>query len=437
MKRVPERGGSGDSTARATLARPPESGERGEIEPLLLEDLMRRSRVTFAFFLAALVLIRIVVAQAFHESAAVRISLGATLLLALLRWTFVWIHRRRGGDSRRGEAVFIGLTAGVGLGLASINAAAYPLLDVNHATLLGMIQIVINAIALSSMAGSLRLYFLYMFPNLGSLFVLTLLHPHAEFGLELPALVFLPIPALAAMAVWLHGSLRRNVVLERELRELALRDTLTQLHNRRFLMEFMAQESLKAVNLWSNSATTRSIVAKPSIGLVVVDVDHFKAINDRHGHAAGDAVLQQLARLLQATARQPDLTVRWGGEEFVMIARDSNREGAALLARRIHRCIAESAFRLPSGVDIRITVSVGYALYPFHEDEASLLGWELVLTLADHALFEAKKRGRDRVCGMSPGETPWTDAAAARSLLESDFERALTQDLVSIEEWLR
>jgi diguanylate cyclase (GGDEF)-like protein len=419
------------------LARPRESVERGEIEPLLLEDLMRRSRVTFAFFLATLVLIRIVAAQAFHASAAVRIALGLTLLLALARWTFVWTYRRGGGEPRRGQAVFIGLTAAVGLGLALINVVAYPLLDAIHASMLGMIQIVINAIALSSMAGSLRIYFLYMLPNLGSFFVLTLLNPRPEFGFELPALVFLPIPALAAMAVWLHGSLRRNVVLERELRELALRDTLTQLYNRRFLMEFMAQESLKALSLWGASSTTRAIVATPSIGLVVVDVDHFKTINDRHGHAAGDAVLEQLARLLQATARQPDLTVRWGGEEFVVIARDSNREGAALLARRIHRCVGECAFHLPSGVDIRLAVSVGYALYPFREDEASLLGWEVVLTLADRALLEAKKRGRDRVCGVSPGEAPWTDTAAARSLLESDFERALTQDLVRIEEWGR
>jgi len=398
---------------------------------------MRRSRVTFAFFLATLVLIRIIIAQAFHASVAVRIALGLTLLLALARWTFVWIYRRRGGDPRRGQAVFIGLTAAVGLGLALINVVAYPLLDAIHASMLGMIQIVINAIALSSMAGSLRIYFLYMLPNLGSFFVLTLVHPRVEFGFELPALVFLPIPALAAMAVWLHGSLRRNVVLEQELRELALRDTLTQLHNRRFLTEFMAQESLRTVKLWSTSSTTRSIVVKQSIGLVVVDIDHFKAINDRHGHAAGDAVLLQLARLLQATARQPDLTVRWGGEEFIVIARDSDRDGAALLARRIHRCVAERAFRLPSGVDIRITVSAGYALYPFREEDVSRLGWEFVLTLADHALFEAKKRGRDRVCGVSPGETPWPDTAATRSLLESDFESALTQDLVRIEEWGR
>ncbi|HEX5855827.1 MAG TPA: hypothetical protein VFZ57_09420, partial [Thermoanaerobaculia bacterium] len=240
MKRGPERRRSG-SSARATLARPQESGERGEIEPLLLEDLMRRSRVTFAFFLATLVLIRIIAAQAFHASAAVRIALGLTFLLALARWTFVSTFRRSGGDPRRGQAVFIGLTAGVGLGLALINVVAYPLLDAIHASMLGMIQIVINAIALSSMAGSLRIYFLYMLPNLGSFFVLTLLYPRPEFGYELPTLVFLPMPALAAMAVWLHGSLRRNVVLERELRELALRDTLTQLYNRRFLMEFMAQ----------------------------------------------------------------------------------------------------------------------------------------------------------------------------------------------------
>lgn len=432
-----ERRRSERRSARATLERLRGSGESGEVEAFLLVDLMRRIQVTFPFLFATLVLIRFIIAQAFHASAAVRIALFVTLLFALARWTFVWLHLRRGGDPLRTQAGFMGLTAALGASFASINVLAYPHLDVVHAVMLGMIQVGINAFALTTMAGSLRIYLLHMLPNLGSYFLLLVLQPRPEFGFELPTLMFVSIPALISMAVWIHRSLKHAAVLERELRELALRDTLTHLHNRRFLAEFMGQESLKALNLWSASATKRSMPTKPSIGLVVVDVDHFKSVNDRHGHAAGDAVLLQLARLLQATARQPDLTVRWGGEEFVVIARDSNREGAARLARRINRRVAERAFRLPSGVDIHITVSVGYALYPFHEDEVSLLGWELVLTLADHALLEAKKRGRDRVCGVSPGETPWPDTAATRFLLESDFERALIQNLVRIEEWGR
>jgi diguanylate cyclase (GGDEF)-like protein len=326
------------------------------------------------------------------------------------------------------------VTAAVGASFAAINVLAYPLLDVVHAAMLGMIQVVINAVALSTMAGSLEIYLLYMLPNLGSYFLLLVLRPREEFGFEFPALIFLSIPALVAVAVWIHGSLKHGALLERELRELALRDTLTHLHNRRFLTEFMAQESLKALNFWGDYATKRSSAARPSIGLVVVDVDHFKAVNDRHGHAAGDAVLQQLAQLLQATARQPDLTVRWGGEEFVVIARDSSREGAALLARRIHGCVAGRSFRVPSGAEIRITVSAGYALYPFREDDVSLLDWERVLTLADHALLEAKARGRNRICGVFPAETPWADVAAARSLLETDFDTAVARGLVRIEE---
>ncbi len=433
----PERQQIGNSSAPAASSRVRGLGEEGEIEGFLLDDLMRRIQVTFPFLFATLVFIGFIVAQAFRASAAVRIALLVALLFVLARWTFVWIHRRRGGDPKRALPGLMGVTAAVGASFASINVFAYPHLDVVHAAMLGMIQVVINAIALSTMAGILRIYLVYMLPNLVSYFLLLVLQPRAEFGFEFPILMFVSIPALITVAVWIHGSLKHGAVLEQELRELALRDTLTHLHNRRFLAEFMGKESLKALSVRSVSATKRSIPTKPSIGLVVVDVDHFKSVNDRHGHAAGDAVLQQLANLLQTTARQPDLTVRWGGEEFVVIARDSSREGAVRLARRIHRCVAEHAFRLPSGPEIHITVSAGCALYPFREEEPSLLGWESVLTLADHALYEAKRRGRDRVCGVAPGEAPWPDTAVARSLLESDFERALTQDLVRIEEWGR
>lgn len=422
--------------ARAVLPRAEGGAEGGDIEEFLLVDLMRRIQVTFPFLFATLVLVGFIVAQALRASAVVRIALLATLLIAVARWAFVFFRLRRSGDPLRGQVFFSGLTGALGASFASINVLAYPLLDVVHAAMLGMIQIVVNAIALATMAGNLRIYLLYMLPNLGSYFLLLLFRPRPEFGFEFPTLVFVSIPALVSMAVWIHGSLEHAAAMEGELRELALRDTLTHLHNRRFLAEFMGKESLKALSVRSDSGTKRSMPAQPSIGLVLVDVDHFKSVNDRHGHAAGDAVLQQLAVLLQTTARQPDLTVRWGGEEFVVIARDSSREGAVRLARRIHRCVGERAFRLPSGQDIRITVSAGYALYPFREEEASLLGWESVLTLADHALYEAKKRGRDRVCGVAPGAAPWPETAAARSLLESDFETALRENLVRIEEWV-
>jgi len=205
---------------------------------------------------------------------------------------------------------------------------------------------------------------------------------------------------------------RNNLRLRLQLTNLALGDSLTGLRNRRFLTEMMPHEVEQLRRTWAD----RDGAAAASLGILILDLDHFKGVNDRYGHSAGDELLRQVAGCLQDTVRRPDLVVRWGGEEFVVIARPLDRAGAFELAERIRRGLAERRFVLNSGQELRATCSIGYALVPFDDAQPEQFAWEQVLALADLAMYEAKRRGRNRSVGLLRGAGA---AIAAPELIEA------------------
>lgn len=160
------------------------------------------------------------------------------------------------------------------------------------------------------------------------------------------------------------------------LADLASRDFLTGLWNRRSFVEAAEREI---------GLARRSM--KP-LSIVVFDLDHFKSINDTHGHATGDTVLKRFAELLGENVRRTDIVGRIGGEEFAMIVPDATARAAAILAEKLRSAVAADA---PSGSP-RVTVSVGIA--QVHPAEAAV---DDALARADLALYEAKRSGRDRV----------------------------------------
>ena len=176
--------------------------------------------------------------------------------------------------------------------------------------------------------------------------------------------------------------------LAETLRETALRDTLTGLHNRRFLNE--TQSSLVAGALRRNS----------QIGLLMCDMDHFKAVNDEHGHDAGDALLRGLAAVISGALRSADTLVRWGGEEFLAVLMDPEPGTTMEVAERVRTAVAGHTFQ-HQGIKIRKTVSVGVSVIP--ADGTTL---EAGIRAADVALYEAKNAGRNRVVRYVPGAVP-------------------------------
>lgn len=125
--------------------------------------------------------------------------------------------------------------------------------------------------------------------------------------------------------------------------------------------------------------------------MVLIDVDHFKQINDGYGHAAGDAVLRQVAESLMNIARASDFVFRYGGEEFLIVLVETGLEEALVAAERFRAYFESRTVMLPDDTSIRITISAGAATYEGHPD------YEYLINAADEALLTAKRNGRNRV----------------------------------------
>ena len=172
-----------------------------------------------------------------------------------------------------------------------------------------------------------------------------------------------------------------------QVRELATRDELTGLPNRRSMMEALQLQAWRA-----QRGGRPALVAQ-------LDLDHFKAVNDAHGHGAGDAALRAFARAVRGCVRAGDLLARWGGEEFVLLAADTAPAEGEPLLERVRQAVADMTLPMADGTTLRLTVSIGVAHWRPGEPI------EGVLQRADAALYDAKRLGRNRVI-WAPGDAP-------------------------------
>lgn len=188
-------------------------------------------------------------------------------------------------------------------------------------------------------------------------------------------------------------------LMNRELTEASLTDALTGLRNRRYLKFFLGQ----AIHTTAPDSGERRHFIPGSVTFYLFDLDHFKQINDRYGHEVGDAVLVEVARRLRTTLRNSDGLLRWGGEEFLVVGRGIDHDGALQMAQRILYCISGEPMYL-GGHRLSITCSLGFAPLPWSDDnDADQLNREQVLNIADFALYLSKLEGRNRGCGVFPG----------------------------------
>lgn len=181
----------------------------------------------------------------------------------------------------------------------------------------------------------------------------------------------------------------------------SLIDPLTGLHNRRFLSQYLDAEI--AQTLRSHEEHRLQGTPQPEgadIVFFVLDIDHFKQVNDQYGHAAGDAVLVQMRQRLQQAFRQADYLVRWGGEEFLIVARATSRLQAPELAERARAAVANTPFELGDGTLLHRTCSVGFAAFPLAPAWPTALEWPTLVDLADQALYAVKNNGRNGWLGV-------------------------------------
>jgi len=194
----------------------------------------------------------------------------------------------------------------------------------------------------------------------------------------------------------LNRELRRtNVVLQ----EASLTDPLTGLRNRRYFSATIEADVGQALRSHADGHDphTRDLV------FYLIDADNFKEVNDRYGHDVGDAVLIEMSRRLSSSIRHSDVLVRWGGEEFLVVSRYTDRREAELLAQRVLSAVGDTPFVVgPQEEKIYRTCSLGWAAFPWYTENPKAVSYEEVLTLADRGLNRAKNAGRNRAVGMNP-----------------------------------
>jgi len=203
-----------------------------------------------------------------------------------------------------------------------------------------------------------------------------------EKGILITVLAFLMALTLGVLgSVWLT---RRHLSLEDQ----SMHDQLTGAYNRRACDEKLHEITSTVVSL-----------GRPNFSLMMMDIDHFKAVNDTHGHQVGDETLQTVSKIVQGHLRTSDFFARFGGEEFLIIIPGADKSAAIELANRLRISIMETPIKAADDSTFTITMSLGVSEYP-----TDALSHSDLVKMADEALYQAKETGRNKVVGF--GETP-------------------------------
>jgi len=184
---------------------------------------------------------------------------------------------------------------------------------------------------------------------------------------------------------------------------LSLTDPLTGVRNRRYVRETVGREMTRRQREHPAGRERAGRPGDAGLAFLLLDVDHFKRVNDTFGHTAGDRLLRDLAHLLEATCGASDVVVRWGGEEFLVVNRCTDDVRARELAERLRAAVAAHVTTLDGRRTLRVTCSIGFAVVPRAADGAAW-GWEAVVALADHGAYAAKGLGRNAWVGYSAGD---------------------------------
>lgn len=230
----------------------------------------------------------------------------------------------------------------------------------------------------------------------------------------------------AVLLALLYRRLRQsNAKLKLANSELAfhsVHDPLTGLYNRRSFLDLMKQR------LDTGAAGRRQDDAQIPGGLVILDIDHFKQVNDTWGHRIGDAVLVQVAQRLKSAVRESDRVLRWGGEEFLVYSPNANSQHLQGLTQRLLQAVGTQAVEL-DGKTIPVTLTAGFIVLPYSGLPETVCNWERALQIADLALYLGKANGRNRGYGVGPLRVAPDEALP---ILDHDLSAALKAGMVEL-----
>jgi diguanylate cyclase (GGDEF)-like protein len=184
-----------------------------------------------------------------------------------------------------------------------------------------------------------------------------------------------------------------------KLREDSYTDALTGSKNRRFLTATIQADARRVTHAY---LVAPDVVGKrnPDLVFYLIDCDYFKEVNDQYGHEAGDQLLVEIARQISSAIRHSDVLIRWGGDEFLVVSRYTNRDEAGILAERVLQAVGTGTCTLKSGHELRCSCSIGWAVFPWFVLDPEAIEYSEVLRLADGALYEAKKAGKNQAMGI-------------------------------------
>jgi len=197
---------------------------------------------------------------------------------------------------------------------------------------------------------------------------------------------------------------RRRVERERLAESLSVTDALTGLHNRRYVQQTIDMDIAASVRR-TRVAGARGVAADDTdLVFLIIDLDRFKTVNDSYGHSIGDQLLVQIGTALRATCRDSDVISRWGGDEFLVIARFTDRTQCQVTAERVRAAVERQKVSLADGRSIGVTCSIGYAQFPIDPSTPKSVPWSDLVTMADRAAYAAKRGGGNRCVGANSDE---------------------------------
>ncbi len=220
-----------------------------------------------------------------------------------------------------------------------------------------------------------------------------------------------------------------------ELERISRIDALTGLKNRHYLFDILKPRVENEINsLWmeKNGSNQRKPSDLSGYGVISIDIDHFKKVNDNYGHDSGDMVLKQFSARLLESVRQDDVVARIGGEEFVIILKDTKESHLAVLAEKIRLHVENSIFKVTDSREISITCSMGIIFYPFFKHHHGNMRITHVFYLIDKALYVAKENGRNLVVKVACSQCDSRDIPLIESITQ-DLGKAIDTGQIQFE----
>ncbi len=228
---------------------------------------------------------------------------------------------------------------------------------------------------------------------------------------------------------------RELIVKNNELKKISRIDPLTGLKNRHYLFDILKPRVENEINsLWMEKigSNKRKSCDSDGYGVISIDIDHFKKVNDNYGHDSGDMVLKQFSARLCETVRQDDVVGRIGGEEFIIILKGTRESDLSRLAEKIRLHVANSSFKVTDNREISITCSLGYVFYPFFKHYPGNMGIKHIFYLVDRALYVAKENGRNLAVKVTCLERDSRDLPLLESITR-DLNKAIDTGQVLFE----